>query len=44
MKQLGYLGAENIYSEVRVVNGVVTQIGGVPGGPKGAHNLDVVVT
>lgn len=44
MKQLGYLGAENIYSEVRVVNGVVTQIGGVPGGPRGAHNLDILVT
>ncbi|GEC15746.1 SpvB/TcaC N-terminal domain-containing protein [Nitrobacter winogradskyi] len=44
MKQLGFLGAENIYSEVRVVNGVVTQIGGVPGGPRGAHNLDILVT
>jgi RHS repeat-associated protein len=36
-------GAERIYSEVRVVAGRIVQIGGTPGGPRGAHNLDLVV-
>lgn len=43
MQQLGYLGSEGVYSEVRVVNGVVTQVGGTPGGPAGAHNIDIMV-
>ncbi|MFD0816783.1 SpvB/TcaC N-terminal domain-containing protein [Micromonospora zhanjiangensis] len=43
MQQLGFLGSESIYSEVRVVNGVVTQIGGTPGGPRGANNIDIMV-
>ena len=44
VKQLGFKGAERIYSEVRVQNGIVRQIGGTPGGPKGAHNIDILVT
>jgi RHS repeat-associated protein len=44
LKALNVPGAERIYSEVRVVGGVVTQIGGTPGGPKGAHNIDILVT
>jgi RHS repeat-associated protein len=36
-------GAERIYSEVRAIGGVITNIGGKPGGPKGAHNLDILV-
>jgi RHS repeat-associated protein len=43
MQQVGYRGAERIYSEVRVIAGRVVQIAGKPGGPKGAHNLDIVV-
>lgn len=43
MKGAGYRGAERIYSEVRVIAGRVVQIAGTPGGPKGAHNLDIVV-
>ena len=43
MQDAGFLEADRIYSEVRAVNGVVTQIGGTPGGPAGAHNMDVVV-
>jgi hypothetical protein len=43
MQDVGYLGSERILSEVRVVNGVVTQIGGRPGGPAGSHNIDVMV-
>jgi RHS repeat-associated protein len=43
MQQMGFLGSESIYSEVRVVNGIVTQIGGTPGGPAGSHNLDILV-
>lgn len=44
MQRLGFLGAENLYSEVRAVNGIVTQIGGTPGGPAGAHNIDLLHT
>jgi hypothetical protein len=40
---LGFYDAERIYSEVRTVNGVVTQIGGTPGGPRGSFNMDIVV-
>jgi RHS repeat-associated protein len=43
MQRVGFLGSEAIYSEVRTVNGVVTQIGGTPGGPAGAHNIDIMV-
>lgn len=43
MKQLGFKDADRIFSEVRAVNGTVTQIGGTPGGPAGSHNMDVVV-
>jgi RHS repeat-associated protein len=43
MKDIGFYDSERILSEVRVVNGVVTQIGGTPGGPRGSHNLDIVV-
>ncbi|WP_261561638.1 SpvB/TcaC N-terminal domain-containing protein [Frankia tisae] len=43
MQDVGFLGAESIYSEVRVVNGAITQMGGTPGGPAGAHNLDILV-
>jgi RHS repeat-associated protein len=43
MQRIGFLGSERIYSEVRVVNGVVTQVGGTPGGPAGAHNIDIMV-
>jgi RHS repeat-associated protein len=43
MKTIGYAGAERIYSEVRVIGGTITQIAGKPGGPKGAHNIDVAV-
>ena len=43
MQRIGFKGAERIYSEVRAVNGVVTQIGGTPGGPAGSHNMDIVV-
>jgi RHS repeat-associated protein len=43
MQRIGFLGSERIYSEVRVENGVVTQIGGKPGGPAGAHNIDIMV-
>jgi hypothetical protein len=43
MQQVGFLEADRIYSEVRVVNGVVTQIGGTPGGPAGSHNIDIMV-
>ncbi|MGA8742243.1 MAG: SpvB/TcaC N-terminal domain-containing protein [Terracidiphilus sp.] len=43
MKAMGFYDAERIFSEVRVVNGVVTQIGGTPGGPRGSHNIDVMV-
>ncbi len=43
MQRIGFLGSERIYSEVRVVNGVVTQIGGTPGGPAGAQNIDIMV-
>jgi RHS repeat-associated protein len=39
-----FKGAERIYTDVRVEGGVVTGIGVSPGGPKGAHNLDVLVT
>jgi hypothetical protein len=39
-----FLDVDRVYSEVRVVNGVVTQIGGKPGGPKGALNPDLVGT
>lgn len=42
LKQIGVQGAERVYSEVRTVGGVVTQIGGTPGGPKGSFNLDLV--
>jgi RHS repeat-associated protein len=42
MQAAGYEGSDRIYSEVRVVNGVVTQIGGTPGGPKGSLNMDLV--
>jgi RHS repeat-associated protein len=42
IKQIGVKGAERIYSEVRVVAGKITQIGGTPGGPKGSLNLDLV--
>nr|WP_233718497.1 toxin TcdB middle/C-terminal domain-containing protein [Nostoc mirabile] len=42
LKQIGVQGAERIYSEVRTVGGVVTQIGGTPGGSKGSFNLDLV--
>jgi len=42
LKQIGVKGAERIYSEIRTVGGVVTQIGGTPGGPKGSFNLDLV--
>lgn len=42
LKQIGVKSAERIYSEVRTVGGVVTQIGGTPGGPKGSFNLDLV--
>lgn len=41
--KLIFPGAENLFSEVRVENGIVTQIGGTPGGPRGSHNLDIVV-
>ena len=34
-------GSEDIYSEVRIVNGTVDQVGGRPGGPKGSLNLDI---
>lgn len=44
MKTLAFRGAERIYSEVRVVAGEISKIGGKPGGPAGAHNLDIVVT
>ncbi|RFS81971.1 sugar-binding protein [Actinomadura spongiicola] len=37
-----FRGIERVYSEVRVVAGQIQQIGGTPGGPKGAHNLDLV--
>ena len=43
MKRLGFYDAERIFSEVRVVNGTVTQIGGTPGGPRGSHNIDIMV-
>lgn len=43
LRRMGFYDAERIYSEVRTVNGVVTQIGGTPGGPKGSFNMDVVV-
>jgi hypothetical protein len=43
MKGLEFLDADRIYSEVRVVNGVVTQIGGTPGGAAGTHNIDIMV-
>jgi hypothetical protein len=43
MKALGMAGAERIYSEVRVIGGVITQIGGTPGGPAGSHNIDILV-
>jgi hypothetical protein len=43
MKQLGFKDADRIFSEVRAVNGTVTQIGGKPGGPAGSHNMDIVV-
>ena len=43
MKQLGFKDANRIFSEVRAVNGTVTQIGGTPGGPAGSHNMDIVV-
>ena len=33
---------DRVYSEPRIVNGAVTQIGGKPGGPKGALNPDLV--
>ncbi|MEO6936485.1 MAG: RHS repeat-associated core domain-containing protein, partial [Collimonas sp.] len=42
LKQIGFESADRIYSEVRTVAGVVTQIGGSPGGPKGSFNLDLV--
>ncbi|MBE8989895.1 SpvB/TcaC N-terminal domain-containing protein [Nostoc sp. LEGE 12450] len=42
LKQIGVKGAERIYSEVRTVGGIVNQIGGTPGGPKGSFNLDLV--
>jgi RHS repeat-associated protein len=44
LKRLGFKEAERIHSEVRVEGGVVTQIGGTPGGPRGAHNIDLLVT
>ncbi|MFJ9854733.1 SpvB/TcaC N-terminal domain-containing protein [Streptomyces sp. NPDC101150] len=43
LQQLGVQGAERIYADVRVIGGAITDIGVPPGGPKGAHNLDVVV-
>ncbi|MEU7429879.1 SpvB/TcaC N-terminal domain-containing protein [Streptomyces sioyaensis] len=43
LQQLGVQGAERIYADVRVIGGTITDIGVPPGGPKGAHNLDVVV-
>lgn len=43
LQRLGFYDAERIYSEVRTVNGVVTQMGGTPGGPRGALNMDIVV-
>lgn len=43
MQDIGFLEAERIFSEVRTVNGVVTQIGGTPGGPRGSFNMDIVV-
>jgi RHS repeat-associated protein len=43
MKAARIPGAERIYSEVRVVAGRIVQIAGKPGGPAGAHNLDLVV-
>jgi RHS repeat-associated protein len=43
MKAIGMSGADRIYSEVRVVNGTITQIGGTPGGPAGSHNIDIMV-
>jgi RHS repeat-associated protein len=43
LQRLGFYDAERIYSEVRTVNGVVTQIGGTPGGPRGSFNMDIVV-
>lgn len=33
---------DRLYSEVRVENGTVTQIGGKPGGPKGSLNPDLI--
>ena len=42
IKGLGVRGGEQIYSEVRTVGGIVTQIGGTPGGPKGSFNMDLV--
>jgi RHS repeat-associated protein len=41
-KETKFKGAERMYSEVRIVNGVVEEKGGKPKGPKGAHNLDLV--
>ncbi|OFW05979.1 MAG: hypothetical protein A3H96_00125 [Acidobacteria bacterium RIFCSPLOWO2_02_FULL_67_36] len=43
MKALKIPGAERIYSEVRVIAGQIDQIGGTPGGPKGSHNIDIMV-
>ena len=43
MQDLGFSGAENIYTDVRVVAGQVVGINVNPGGPKGALNLDAVV-
>jgi hypothetical protein len=43
MKAIGMSGADRIYSEVRIVNGTITQIGGTPGGPAGSHNIDIMV-
>jgi RHS repeat-associated protein len=44
LQELGAAGAERIYADVRVINGVVDKIGVPPGGPKGSHNIDILVT
>nr|WP_304750967.1 SpvB/TcaC N-terminal domain-containing protein [Rhodoferax sp.] len=43
LQSMGFYDAGRIYSEVRTVNGVVVQIGGTPGGPRGSFNMDIVV-
>ncbi|UPZ15123.1 toxin TcdB middle/C-terminal domain-containing protein [Flavobacterium humidisoli] len=42
VQQAGFLGSDRIYSEVRTVGGIVTRIGGTPGGPRGSFNMDLV--